>query len=310
MTTKKTSPKTSPKTKTRISGASIPSADPDDLTIVEDPAHLLYDDRVHLALQEPLVLNIMTHGVLDPVQVVRDGDDLLVCDGRQRVKNAREANRRLKAQGSLPVRVPYLCKRGTNEKILGVMASSFLRTEDSAVSRAKKMLKHVEIGRTTDEIAVDFGCSAKTVKTTLALLDCTPTVLKAVDAGLPVEAARTLAKLPRAQQAAALAEMTKMGAVKGTKAKAAADAATGKTKVTPMLPRRDILAIRLRLEAQTIRGENLSGFAAEVLRFVMGEDDAFARNHPWHAGKEAAAAPKTANGVSSGVPSLLAGSRP
>jgi ParB family transcriptional regulator, chromosome partitioning protein len=310
--------KTKTKT-TRISGASIPSADPDDFTIVEDPGHLLHDDRVHLPLQEALVLSIMTHGVLEAVTVVRDGSDLLVADGRQRVKNAREANRRLKAQGSMPVRVPYVCKRGSDRKILGVMASTFIRTEDSPVSRAHKMQKHVDIGRSHAEIAIDFGCSPKVVKETLLLLDCSESVRKAVSEGLPVRAAGTLAKLPREEQTKALARMREAGAAKGTRAKeAAAEIATGKPKPPRMLSPREITAIRMRLEAQVIVSPlaSSSAFAASVLRFVLGEEDTFfERSHPWHArgGDEPAKKEgKKSNGHhhTLPVPSILAGSRP
>jgi ParB family transcriptional regulator, chromosome partitioning protein len=302
------------KTKTRISGASIPSADPDDLTIVDDETHLLHDERANLPLQEPLVLSIMTHGVLEAVTCVRDGDRLLILDGRQRVKNAREANRRLKAQGSLPVRVPYVCKRGTDAKILGVMASTFIRTDDSPVSRAHKMQKHVDLGRSHADIAIDFGCTPKTVKETLALLDCAPAVQKAVEAGeIPAKIAKTLSALPRADQTVALAKMKELGATKGTKAKAAAAKATGKEPKAPaMLSAREILALRMRLDAQLVVDPmcSSSAFAASVLRFVLGEEGThFERTCPWHAGKEPAPDPRKTNGAHP-VPSLLAGSRP
>ena len=77
------------------------SFETDALTIITDPAHSLYDERIHLPLDEAITLNIMALGVREPILVWKDPETgkVLVVDGRQRVRHAIEANRRLTARG-------------------------------------------------------------------------------------------------------------------------------------------------------------------------------------------------------------------
>lgn len=69
--------------------------EPEKMVLVTDENHPLYDPRVHLPLRENLVLNIMAHGVKEPILIRKNGDTFEVVDGRQRVKHAIEANKRL-----------------------------------------------------------------------------------------------------------------------------------------------------------------------------------------------------------------------
>lgn len=82
--------------------------DPDDLTLVTDRSRPLYDERVHLPVSESMVLNIMFQGVLQPIEVSKNPEtgDIEVVTGHQRVKAAREANRRLREQGRVLRLVP------------------------------------------------------------------------------------------------------------------------------------------------------------------------------------------------------------
>ena len=67
--------------------------EPENLHLVTDKTHPLYDERVHLPLHEPTVLSIMDQGVLEPIIVWKDPETGLTCavEGRQRVKNTLEA---------------------------------------------------------------------------------------------------------------------------------------------------------------------------------------------------------------------------
>ncbi|WYX51237.1 hypothetical protein WJ977_00655 [Achromobacter xylosoxidans] len=84
------------------------SFETDALTIITDPAHSLYDERIQLPLDEAITLNIMALGVREPILVWKDPETgkVLVVDGRQRVRHAIEANRRLAERGEPPILVP------------------------------------------------------------------------------------------------------------------------------------------------------------------------------------------------------------
>jgi len=179
--------------------------DPDALTLVTDPAHPLYDERVNLPVSEEMVLNIMYQGVVQAITIAKNPEtgDVEVAAGRQRVKAAREANRRLRERGDKPILVPALPRRATAKALAGVMVSeNELRTADTPMGRARKMRQLLEQGYQEPDLVVLFGCSGETVRNTLALLDCTETVQQAVEGGkVTATHARQLAKLePQAQR--------------------------------------------------------------------------------------------------------------
>jgi len=68
--------------------------DPDDLVLIEDPKHPLYDARIKLPLKPEFVANIKALGVTVPVVVRKIDGRPVVIDGRQRVRAAIEANPR------------------------------------------------------------------------------------------------------------------------------------------------------------------------------------------------------------------------
>ena len=166
--------------------------DPDDLVLVTDEKSPLYDERVHLPVDERLVLNMLhapdgvPQGVLEPIKVARNTETgkVEVVLGRQRVKAAREANKRLKKQGAEPFRVPALIQRVNAHQSMGMIISeNEIRQDDTPLGRAKKMQRYLELGRDESEVAVLFGISKASVKNALALLDAPAAVRNAVEAG-------------------------------------------------------------------------------------------------------------------------------
>lgn len=159
--------------------------EPERLVLIEDQTHPLYDPRVHLPVDESLVLNIGLHGVIEPVIICKDGPDLVVVDGRQRVKAAREANVRLRAEGKLPMLVTCMVRKGDDASLFGVMVSTNeLRTEDSPLWRAEKLQRYLAMGRTEAEAAIVFGVSRQTIRNWIELLNLDVSVKLAVDAGV------------------------------------------------------------------------------------------------------------------------------
>jgi ParB family chromosome partitioning protein len=201
--------------------------DPEDLVLVEDEKHALYDPRVKMPLDEALVRNIMANGIIQPITARRNGERdgkalVEVVTGRQRVRAAREANKRLAAEGAEPVLVPTVLKRGDDRSLFGVIVSeNELRRGDSTTEKAKKLQRYIDMGGDEDQAAVQFGVSRSTIRNYLALLDCDKAVQKAVDAGsiTATLAITEFSKVPREEQRAALEKVLSNGAAKGRNAK-------------------------------------------------------------------------------------------
>lgn len=189
--------------------------DPDDLLLVIDRQHPLYDPRVMRPINEALVRNIMHQGVLQTITITKNPETgaVEVVAGRQRVRAAREANRRLREAGLTPIQVPALPRRATDADLVGVMVSeNEVREGDTPLGRADKMHRLTVLGKTHDQVAMLFGCSAQTVRGTLLLLDCCSDVRTAVATKqIAVGHARVLAKMPPDQQRTKVAELVAAG---------------------------------------------------------------------------------------------------
>lgn len=255
--------------------------EPEKLTLVTDEKSALYDERVHLEVDESLVLSIIAQGIIEPVVVRKNPESgaTEVVAGRQRVKAAIEANRRLKKQGSKQViHVPATVRRGAgDEASFDVMvAENEVRKADSPLVRANKMRRAIERGRTEAQIATIFGCSVATVKNLLGTLEASAPVRKALEAGtIAASDAYRLSKLEVPEQKEKLAELVKRAPkVKGKRRKAGdgkrARAATGLRAVA------EVTALRTDLEKVEAIRENDRRVALAVLAWVLGDDHALA----------------------------------
>lgn len=189
--------------------------DPDDVIIIgldtkDGPEHPLYDERVKLPVDQPLVLNIKHFGVIEPVVLRKNGDTAEVVDGRQRVRAAREANKQLRKIGSEPLLVPAMLRRGPEEALAGVMISANeLRRDDDFKVKLKKLERYMMMHKTEEEAAISFGVSVQTIRNWLAVLDAAPEVRKAVfDGMLAPTAAAKLSTLAREEQVKALNDLS------------------------------------------------------------------------------------------------------
>lgn len=188
---------------------------PEDLILIDDKNDPLYDPRVELPIDEAMVRSIMAHGVLEPILVRKDGDRAVVLDGRQRVKNAVEANKRLKAEGGLLIKVPVMPRRGDDADAFSVMiTTNEHRIDDDVLSKAKKAQRLLNFGRSIPEVAVTFGVSEATIKNWGTLLDLAPQVRQAVSNGkiTMTDAVRRFSDLTREKQIEALDEIQDHGA--------------------------------------------------------------------------------------------------
>lgn len=190
-----------------------------DLTIVgldteDGPEHPLWDERIELPLDEGLVRNIMVYGVLEWVLVRKNGPRVEVVDGRQRVRAAREATRRLVEEGKEPVLVPVKVRRDKDGASMGVMISANEnRADDNPIVRAQKAQRMIDYGKTEEDVCIAFGISKQALRNLLATLDLSDKVQNMVARGkLAYSSAITLRDMTRDRQESAAEDLVKNNA--------------------------------------------------------------------------------------------------
>jgi len=238
---------------------------PEELSLIEDPMDPLYDKkRLELPLSEPMIRNIMVNGVIQPIKVRKNGDKVEVVIGRQRVKNAREANIRLAKEGAPTIKIKCEVYRGeTDAKVYSVMVSeNEHRTDDDLIEKASKVQKMLNLGASSEEICVAFGIGQQTIKNWLKLLDLSAPVKTAVKSGqVSASAALELAELPRDEQAKKLEELKDSGKVTGERIRRAVQKNDGKVH------RRVKSRKAIEAKMKESKGEYLA-----ALKWVLGVD--------------------------------------
>lgn len=211
--------------------------DPNNLIIIgldtkDDARHPLYDERIKLPLAETMVLNVAHNGVIEPVIVRKNGDRVEVVDGRQRVRAAREANKRLKKEGAALIEVPVVVRRGDDGGMLGVMISANEnRVDDGVPVKLQKLQRFMALGKNEKDASIAFGVELQTIKGWLALLEAGPEVKQALASKtLSQSAAIRIAKLPREQQSEAVTAATANGPATVEEARIAANRVAVKTR--------------------------------------------------------------------------------
>ena len=169
---------------------------PENLTLVYDKAHPLYDPRVENEPPESMILNIMMNGVLEPIIVCKNGGDYKIVAGRGRTKATIEANKRLAAEGKPPINIPCIMRSGTDAELYGVMVSeNEIRRDDTRLIKGEKARKLLNLGYTVTQIAVTFGVSRQAVENWLAADELPEEIKNAVESGeITATAAVELAK--------------------------------------------------------------------------------------------------------------------
>lgn len=250
---------------------------PEELVIIRDPQHPLYDPRVELPLDENQVKNFMAKGFFGTIVITKIGDSPVVVDGRRRTMHAAEANRRLLSEGKEPIRISATIQRGDGADLFGVLISANEgRLDDTPLAKARKCARYLAMGRSIDDAALTFGVSKTCINGWMRGLSCTEKVLKAVEKNrLSFSAATELASLDHEAQDSALATMLEGGAEtgdgetpvsgsNGTKKPSTRDAAkaAGKTRAK-MRSRKEI--------KEKLEESGLSPKYREALEWVLGE---------------------------------------
>lgn len=242
------------------------SFEPEKLVLVSDSTHPLYDPRMELPLDEGLVKNIMCYGVIEPIVIAKISEKPVVIDGRQRVRAAVEANKRLKKSGSEIMRVPCVVYRGTEADLYGVSVSANeARQDDLPLAKAKKAAKLMNMGKSEEEVAIAFGVTPQAVTQWLKLLECSGPVQKAVERGqLSASAASKLSRLDGQEQTKALDELLTEAKATGKRPTAQKVAKAAGQKAARMRSRKEIL--------QRLEEKRLPEMYRKALLWVLGED--------------------------------------
>lgn len=251
--------------------------EPEKLVIVTDEKHPLYDERIKLPIDENLVLSIMAHGVKLPVIGRKNGDAIEVVDGRQRVRAAVEANKRLLKRADEQVRVKLHLERGSDADVFGVtvLANEF-RHGDDMLTKAKKASRLIAMGKSDAEVVTLYGITTQTLSAWLRLLEAAPSVQKAVASGeVSASAAAALAKLPREEQETKLVELRAAAPTEGKRAGKVSARAAKKSASKSEKPARPTPG-DVKAAFEYAQRENWDDEIIKILGWVLGETGAIA----------------------------------
>ena len=161
------------------------------------------------------------NGVDKPIIFRRDGDRVLVVEGRTTTRVARvvaplwEADRR--AEGlkgdECKLTIPAVVRRGTADEMFCVSRAANRRRPGSVTDMgdAKALARLVNNGAPVEQAAVRLGMPPSRAKQLLAVLQLHPKLQRRVGVDVSLDTAAKLAKLPQAEQIAKVAELQAAG---------------------------------------------------------------------------------------------------
>jgi len=166
--------------------------------------HPRYDERIKLPLNEMRIRDIRTRGVKVPVIFERDGEQLIIVDGIQRIRHAREAVIRQREAGEVELKVRGLPEKGDDKHMFGLSrALNAHRSDDGPLQNARNAVRMKDdFAYSDDEIAQVFGVTPQTVKAWLVVPGLSSRAQTAIESGqLGVTAAvQSLGKLAKDKQ--------------------------------------------------------------------------------------------------------------
>ena len=173
-------------------------------------------------LEPEWIDDIRRNGVRSPVDVYRDGNEVIMLEGRRRVTAARLVYDEQKKAG-VPdderIKVRVNIRRGSPMELFAYNVGSENRKARSPLQRAMLMTQAKKFGADDKTVAEMFMCTTATVKNMLSLFDLSPEVQKAVDTGtLAIREAIKLTGQTREQQREILGKLVEAGATKGSRA--------------------------------------------------------------------------------------------
>jgi ParB family chromosome partitioning protein len=244
----------------------VHSFDPEDLVIVTDPQHALYDPRHALEPTPEEIANVIQYGILQTILVRREGDKYLVVVGRQRVKWARAANKLLKSRKQAPILVTCRIDRHGENELQGVIiAENECRRADSPAIQSEKLRRYMSLGHDKADAAATFAWPMSRIDKLLALAECAPEVRDAVEAKqIPLSEVKRIARQPIEEQVsvAAVSSVTRV-----------------KSRQSPRLGKKEILKGIEDFKVKELEKCGIATgaeFAESVALWILGEGE-----RPW-----------------------------
>lgn len=232
--------------------------EPHQLTLITDKKHPNYDPRVDLPVSESMVASIRAKGVIEPVIVRKNGDILEVTDGRQRTKNAVEANKRNKAEGAPPIFVPVIIRREDDvEAFETSIVLNEIRENDDVISKVEKANRLLNMGRTTEQVAHAFGVLPTTINAWTKIMDLAPQVRTAIKNGQvgATDAVKQLGSLTREQQIEKLPQLVESAPTR--KRQGQSETKKGAKKTSAAVRLRSLYRDEKAVEALSMREQTL-----------------------------------------------------
>jgi ParB family chromosome partitioning protein len=261
--------------------------DPEELILITTKGHPLYDPNVHKPVDESLMDSILALGILEPIIVRKNGERedgkgprVEVVVGRDRVKAARAANKKLEAEGSqLRIRVPAIMKNAEDTAMTRMMvAENLQRRVHGPISLANYYQRLIDMGYSIEETAKECRVSHQTVRNKLELLNLAADLQERVERGeFPETLVMPLTKLAREEQGKVLKGLLANGHTGGQEAyQAAKDAAKGKEvapkeKRTPSRRSKEFLKPFRDALAQSKAEDAV--LAMRLVEFLLGEGE-------------------------------------
>lgn len=138
------------------------ASEPEELHLVIDRTHPLYDRCIHLSINEAMMLNIMDQDVLKPIIVWKDPEAGLfyMVGGRQYVCHTLEVNKRPMEEGKEPLLISAAAKRGFAIHVAqAVVNANEICQADIPLGRVKEMADALGHGHGEDDLALMLGVS-------------------------------------------------------------------------------------------------------------------------------------------------------
>lgn len=228
------------------------------------------------------------NGVDKPIIFRRDGDRVLVVEGRTTTRVARvvaplwEADRR--AEGlkgdECKLTIPAVVRRGTADEMFCVSRAANRRRPGSVtdIGDAKALARLVNNGAPVEQAAVRLGLLPSRAKQLLAVLQLHPKLQRRVGVDVSLDTAAKLAKLPQAEQVAKVAELQAAG--EKPTARAVSNKLRAENGKAPSLTPSAKLAHVVSVIDQVWRGELscVNGFEA-IAKFLGRSEEEYLRIH-------------------------------
>ncbi len=232
----------SPESLTLI-GKCAEATDADDVDASEGAA--FYDHSMKDPVPAWMIASIEELGVTDLIKICRDGEKIVVTDGRTRVRAARIINAKRAKTGQEPIRVPVMTPRtGLKDNVKVMVSSNHNRKVMSMIATAR-MCKQMEAQHiSTAEIARAIGKEKPAVENFyLPFNDLDESLQEAVQNGvMDFTTALKMKKLSRAEQKKAIEALTQAAPVTTDPATIPNAAAVEGSKAAPPAPAKKVTA--------------------------------------------------------------------